>query len=49
VSQNVRLFTGDAGKASGRDRKTFRHSGGVQITVMGKSAREVEVEFRPSS
>jgi hypothetical protein len=40
VAECARLFTGDAGKASGRDRKTFRHSGGVQITVMGKSARE---------
>jgi hypothetical protein len=49
VTRNVRAFTGHQGKAEGRDRQTFRHSGGVQITVRNKSAREVEVEFRPGS
>jgi hypothetical protein len=47
VNQNIRSFTGDAGKAAGRDRRTFHHKEGVQISVQGKSAREVEVEFRP--
>ena len=50
VMQNVRAFTGDAGKADGSlNAKTFRHKDGVQITVQNKSAREVEVEFRPGS
>jgi hypothetical protein len=49
VTQNIRSFTGDSGRADGSDRHTFRHSGGVQIVVLQKSPQEVEVEFLPGS
>jgi hypothetical protein len=49
VNKGVSAFTGDQGKNSGKARKTFRHSGGVQITVQETGSHEVEVEFRPAS